>query len=124
MLYVHADVQWTAVSPNYLGRSMKIESVSSWRTFLTKLGVRKGIAVERLVEHVSKVMQVAVELFSVVCCTNIWFWTMQLGSPSLSRQEMCNPLICILVPWLFHMQTKNWKKEGELGTFCHVTSRA
>lgn len=42
---------------------------------------------------------------------------MQLGSPSLSRQEVCNPLICILVPWLFHMQTKNWKKERGPGTF-------
>ena len=25
-----------------------------------------------------------------------------------------------LIPRLSHVQTKNWKKEGETGTFCHV----
>ena len=53
---LYAGVNWTTVSPSYLGRSSRIESVSSWRIFLTKLGVKRGIAVERIEEHVTEVL--------------------------------------------------------------------
>ena len=41
---------------------------------------------------------------------------MQSASVEYPRGESMTGLI----PRLSHIQTKNWKKEGETGTFCHV----
>ena len=49
------DVNWIVVKPDYLKKSKKKEAVLSWVRFLTKLGVKTGIAVQRVNVHIAKV---------------------------------------------------------------------
>ena len=50
-----SDVQWKLVSPDYLKNFTAQNAVSSWRSFLIKLGVRDKIAVEGFTEKVPQV---------------------------------------------------------------------
>lgn len=55
LLVVGADVHWTLVVDDYLNNSKKKEAIMSWVRFLSKLGVKMGIAVQRVNVTVSEV---------------------------------------------------------------------
>ena len=49
------DASWKLVSPGYLKNFTLRSAVSSWHSFLSKLGVRNVLAIRKFNESVSKV---------------------------------------------------------------------
>ena len=48
------DVKWTTVKPVYLKKSQKKDVLSSWISFLSKLGVKKSLAVHQVEKELSE----------------------------------------------------------------------
>ena len=63
------DVQWTVISAGYLnlkGRKTHEMPTSTWRDFLSKLGVKDGLAIERVNEPIDPQEEVCSHVVLVV----------------------------------------------------------
>lgn len=63
------------VSAEYLGKLKSHGEVVSWVNFLEKVGVKKGIVVERVNELIPKVSGLSTDLYGRLCVTSTIFST-------------------------------------------------
>ena len=48
-MFIITGIYWTVISPAYINSGLKSsQATSSWRAFLTKLGVQEKLAVKRV----------------------------------------------------------------------------
>ena len=60
--FIGTGVKWVTVSPDYLERAFAPAERLAWISFLEKIGVKKGIVIEQVVEKVPKVQNVFVHV--------------------------------------------------------------
>ncbi len=60
--YLCSDVKWVVIHENYLGKQPTQKDKESWVRFLEKIGIKKGLVVEKVIVKVPKVCTYAYTL--------------------------------------------------------------